>query len=130
MNFLTRSLPTANSPALKEDLLYYLRSLLTRYTTADERKGFVREDLVAAVECPEVFEEMLRALRAGEIKGLFEELAKLSSNKEFSFSCLRWTFIHLNRSCLRPIKKEYADVIATYATIDSPSRFKGVDLLL
>lgn len=72
---------------------------------------------------------MLRALREGELEGLLEELARLSKEKDFAFSCLRWAFIHLNRHGLLPIKKEYAEVIATYATVDNPSRFRGVTIL-
>jgi hypothetical protein len=72
---------------------------------------------------------MLKALREGEVEGLLEELSTLAGLKDFSFSCIRWTFIRLNRSCLRPIKKEYVDTIATHATIDSTARFQGIEIL-
>lgn len=80
MQFLTRALP-AVTPALKEDLLYFIRNLLQRYSKSQQRKGFSKGALVEAVVCPEIFEEMLKALREGEIDGLLEELATLTKVK-------------------------------------------------
>jgi hypothetical protein len=105
MHFLSRSLSTANSAQFKEDLLYFIKNMLYRYKNSDQRKGFNKEALLEAVTCPEVFEEMLKVLQEGEIKGLLEELSTLVKVKEFPFSCIRWVFIHLNRKCLKPIKK-------------------------
>lgn len=129
MKFLSRMLPAANNPTMKEDLLYLLKNLLHRYRTSELRLGFGKEAMLGAVGCPEVFEEMLKALREGEVEGLLEQLSSLAAATDFSFSCFRWTFIRLNQGHLRPIKKEYVDTIATYATVDSINRFKGIDIL-
>lgn len=40
MKFLSRMLPVANSPAMKEDLLYLLKNLLQRYRMSELRVGF------------------------------------------------------------------------------------------
>lgn len=52
MRFLPRALPAASNPALKEDLLYFVKSLLARYTATPSRAGFARPDLLQAVSCP------------------------------------------------------------------------------
>lgn len=46
MNFLSRMLPVANNPQLKEDLLYLLKNLLQKYRTSELKVGFRKEAML------------------------------------------------------------------------------------
>ena len=42
---------------------------------------------------------------------------------------MKLVFIKLNTKCLRPVKKEYTDMIGTYVSFCDPEGFVGVDTL-
>ncbi len=70
MNFLNRSFVHANNPHFREDLVYFIRAMLNKYKDNFYRKGFSKETLLQAVDCPDIFEEMLKISKHAEIEGL------------------------------------------------------------
>lgn len=49
-----------------------------------------------------------------------EQLASFTKIKDYDFNCFKYVFSRVNKDKLRPIKKEYADVVITEATVDRP----------
>jgi hypothetical protein len=55
MEFLQRSFPNASNPHFRDDLVYFIRGMLTKYSSNYYRKGFSKNTLMEAVDCPEIF---------------------------------------------------------------------------
>jgi hypothetical protein len=132
LKFIENSLKHAAELKYRDDLVSTIKIILRKYSSSFNRQPFSQETLLECVNFPEIFEEMLKLTASSEdsqLLALFDELASLSAVKDFEFPCMRSVFIKLNSKSLRPIKKEYTDVVGTYVTCRSPEEFEGLETL-
>ena len=127
--FMSTMLQLAVNEVYKGDLFYFVKNILNKYKKTYEYKPFSRDLLLEAVQFPEIFELMIEFTPPLDLHTLLEELASLTTVKDFKFDCFKHVFTRVNHDKLRPIKKEYADVVVTEVTIENPADFRGIETL-